>query len=385
MSTVTISPNMNLTVPTVGQELAPTWAQDLNNSLSIIDAHNHASGSGVQINPDGININADLTWNTVNNATDIRSVRFSPQSSALSGASDLGCLYEAGVDLYYNDGAGNQIRITQSGSVTGAAGTITGLPSGTASAAYASSSGTFVFHQATSTAANMDVASVAIRYPGSYPTPSGNYIQLQAPTSLSTGYALTLMPTLPVSNNTFMTVSTAGQIATSVNVDNSTIDLAVSGGNLLLEVAAGGITATQIANGTITRPKLAALGQQISSSCGTFASSSTSFVAVTNLNVTITTTGRPVFIGLQGMNPADLSNQSLYSLVGPSDLKLVRGGTDVVVYKMDESSSILSTPPSVLLIDTPGAGTYTYTVYVKVDGGGGTLIFQNYVLVAYEL
>ena len=156
---VIISPNMSLPVPVVSQEPGPQWAADINASLSILDGHNHSPGSGVQITPAGLNINTDLPINS-NNLTLARSVRFSPQLSPLSLGSDIGCLYESGVDLYYNDGAGNQVRITQSGAVTGATGTITGLPSGTASASY--SAGTFTFQSATSTPANLAVGPISI-------------------------------------------------------------------------------------------------------------------------------------------------------------------------------------------------------------------------------
>jgi hypothetical protein len=157
MSNTVTSPNMGLPIPVVSTDPGPDWAQNINAALSILDGHNHSAGSGVLITPAGIFINADLLFNS-NNATLLRSVRFSPQNSTLSASSDIGCLYEVGPDLYYNDGLGNQIRITQSGSVTGSTGTITGLPSGTASASY--SAGTFTFQSATAVAANIAAAAV---------------------------------------------------------------------------------------------------------------------------------------------------------------------------------------------------------------------------------
>ena len=237
--------NLPSPVPTVAP--GPDWATDNYNCMGLIDAHTHSPGFGVPINPSGININADLTFNNANNAINLRSVRFTSQASpiAASGA-DLGCIYESGADLYYNDGNGNQVRITSGGSVAGSAGTITGLPSGTASAAYQSGSGTFVFQQATSTAANLDVGSIAIRYPGSYPTPSGNYIQIQAPTALATGFAFTLPAALPGSSGSFLVSDTSGNVS-YLTVDNST--LALSGSTV--QVKAGGITATQIGAGAI--------------------------------------------------------------------------------------------------------------------------------------
>lgn len=216
MSTVTTA-NMGLILPVPTSELGPAWALELNNALganpliSGIDGHDHTPGKGLQITPAGLNINTDLTLNQ-KNLTTIRSLRLYSNLAPITASSpDLLCLYGSGNDLYFNDGAGNQIRITNSGSVSGSAGTITGLPSGTASAAYQSVPGTFQFLQATSTAANIDVGTVIVRYPGSYPTPSGNYIALEAPSSLASGYALTL-PGLPAQTNV-MTLSSAGLIA----------------------------------------------------------------------------------------------------------------------------------------------------------------------------
>ena len=63
---------MSLPVPAVGNESGPQYAFDLNGCFAIIDGHNHSPGSGVQINPSGILINADLPFGN-NNATSLRS------------------------------------------------------------------------------------------------------------------------------------------------------------------------------------------------------------------------------------------------------------------------------------------------------------------------
>jgi len=115
-----LTPEMSLTVPVPGSEPGPNWAYDLNSSLTVIDTHTHSAGSGVQITPSGININTDLTFNSLNNAISLRSVRFTAQGSPLSQVYDLGCLYVSGIDLYYNDENGNQIRLTNAGAVNAA-------------------------------------------------------------------------------------------------------------------------------------------------------------------------------------------------------------------------------------------------------------------------
>lgn len=396
MSNFILTPNMNLPNPVPGVDPGPDYADNQVSCFNILDGHNHAPGSGVLINSDGLNINADLTFNS-NNAVSLRSVRFSPQPSAISGASDLGCLYEAGVDLYYNDGVGNQIRITQGGNVAGSSGTITGLPSGTASAAYVSGTGTFVFQQATSTGANLDVASVAIRYPGSYPTPSGNYIQIQAPTSLASGYSITL-PALPGSTLPLL-LSSAGIMSTSQIGTAQIANVAVTAAKIALAT----ITNAQIATGTIiqssmeirsTGTTVGAGGVAVSASSSNFSTNNTSPTPVTNLSVTITTLGNPVkilLIGDGGVNP------SLVGLESHSD-KTFNGyfysGVTQISNQVFETTSAgvtpngtaVNGPPSAFQhMDFPSAGTYTYTFQIAT--GDASFAAQCFYakLVAYEI
>ena len=196
---------MGLPIPTVSGDPGPDWAQNVDACLTVIDGHNHSPGSGVQINPSGLNINSDLTFNS-NNATALRSVRFTPQSAPLALPADLGTIYESGVDLYYNDGSGNQVRITQSGSVTGSAGTITGLPSGTASASY--SGGTFTFQKATSTPAHMSFGGIVIGQEIS----GGFGVTVQTSASEASNYSLTLPTALPAATS-YLQSDNAGNLS----------------------------------------------------------------------------------------------------------------------------------------------------------------------------
>lgn len=245
MAFETISPNMNLPVPGVSLTDGPQWATDVNSCLTIIDGHTHASGSGVQVTPDGLNINADLSLN-INNLINGRSVRFKPQGSPLSGAADLGCLYESGVDLYFNDGSGNQVRITQAGGVAGSPGSIANLAS-PASATYVGGNGSFVWQQSANTSADMDFGSAIMRND----TANSKAVTLSPAASLGTNYSLTL-PLLPLAQQ-FMTLDSSGNMAAPWAVDNSTLEIASS---TTLQVKDQGITAAKIANGTITRTQI---------------------------------------------------------------------------------------------------------------------------------
>lgn len=216
MSFESISPNMSLILPGVGQTIGPTWATDLNNSLTIIDQHNHTAGYGVPVPSSGLNINADLTMAN-NNLIGIKSLRMTPQS-ILAGGSDLDCLFVNGVDLYYNDGVGNHVRITQSGGVAGSPGSIANLTS-PASATYVAGTQTFVWQSDANTPANMDNASVILR------NLSANSfgLTLSPPAAMGANYSLTL-PTLP-SSQKIMTLDNSGNISAPYTVDNVTINI----------------------------------------------------------------------------------------------------------------------------------------------------------------
>lgn len=187
------SPSMNLPIPQVGNEAGPQYATDINNCLTLVDQHNHSTGYGTQINPNGLNINADLPMN-VNNLVTTRTVRFTPQTAVLTDVVDVGCLYEVTNDLYFNDGLGNHVRITQAGAVAGTPGSIANLTS-PASATYVSLTKTIVFQSNALTAANLDTGFIILRTPAA----SSPGLTLQAPAAIASDYTVSL-PILPASN-----------------------------------------------------------------------------------------------------------------------------------------------------------------------------------------
>lgn len=348
---------MQLPNPVPGVDPGPDYANNLTNSLNIVDRHNHSPGNGVLINPSGLNINADLPFGS-NNAILLRSVRFAPQPSPLAAGTDLGCLYVSGVDLYYNDVNGNQIKITASGTVNA---TSSGIVSGSASAAF--SGGVLVVKSSVTSGANVLLQSVQLTNSGNLT----NILTLQAPT-LSGSSSLTL-PVVPASTK-IMRLDASGNISATLDVDNTTIDVAAN----LLEVKDGGIT----------NPKLAPLGQQVSGSV-TFSTTSASSTPVTGLTVTITTTGRPVIMGL-------FSNGASSALVGI-------GGTAGTLYSaqvlftggllsnnqmtLAAGTAIPASSFTALALTIP-ANTYTFSVQASVTAGG-TIGFTNVSLYAYEL
>lgn len=365
------TPYMSLPVASVASTQSPDWAYDINASFSIVDQHNHSTGQGQQVQPNGLNINSDLTFQS-NNAYALRSARFTSQSAVLGLSTDVGCLYVVGNELYYNDyTGGHNVQITTNGSVNSGAGSITGLPSGTASASYAS--GTFVWQSATNTAANMDGQSFIFRNSSA----SSKGLTLQAPAAMAANYSLTL-PSLPAAQS-FLTCDVSGNIAGYANI-------------------AAGITGSNIAAATVTKANQVAVGQQISSSCGAFTTASSSLTDVTNLTVTITTSGRPVMLmlnavaGVASAGSMNVRNSSTGTAVtANATVAFLRAGTVInqQVWGGVASSTVSpynTTVPSssFLYLDTPAAGTYTYKVQAKILVGT-TLEIDNTTLVAYEL
>lgn len=233
------SANMNMPIPGVSLTSGPTWASDLNASLTILDNHDHSPGNGVKVTPAGIDISTDLAFGS-NNALAMRSSRYTPQSSPLALAADLDCTYVSGVDLWYNDGLGNQIQITAGGGVAGTPGSISNLTP-PASASYVAGSSTFVWQSDVNTPANMDFASAILRNL----SVSSFGLTLGPPLAMGADYSITL-PLLPVSQS-FITIDNTGSMGASVST---------SGGITGSMIAAATITGSNVAPATIAASNL---------------------------------------------------------------------------------------------------------------------------------
>lgn len=357
-SDTTLTPNMSLVVPTVGVDPGPDWANNINASLGILDQHNHAPGSGVQITPSGLNINANLPMNS-NNLTTVKTVNFQALSNTLAGtAPNLGCIYVAGNELIYNDEAGNVVPITKTGSVNAGSGSITGLPSGTASASYSSGSETFVWQSATSTPANLDAGSVIFRNISS----GSDGVTVSAPSALGSNYGL-VWPQIP-SQTSYVTLDTSGNFSTQPVGPSRSIGASVGVGGV-----AGSL------------------------SSGSFSTVSATPVAVTNVTITITTSGRPVKLDMISDGTGGSSNPGIFKMFngGASSIMTVflyRAGSQILCTEMfgaGNGTSFIELPCSAFgFMDFPSAGTYTYALYIQTDGVTTGLI-ENSRLIAYEI
>lgn len=154
------------------------------------------------------------------------------------------------------------------------------------------------------------------------------------------------------------------------------------------------VVTNSIVNGAVTHAKQGALGQQVSSSSNGFFTANSSYTDVTNLTVTITTFGRPVFLGLisDGSSNGSLIGCDINSgtacvargnfvraastEIGDFGFEVAPASSGNVIYYMG------SFPWTV---DTVAAGTYTYKVQVKVIGSTSHVDVWYMKLVAFEL
>jgi hypothetical protein len=158
------------------------------------------------------------------------------------------------------------------------------------------------------------------------------------------------------------------------------------------------VTTGKLANNAVTQAKRAALGQQLSDSCGTFYTSSTSLTDITNLSVSLTTTGRPVYLALipDGTSSNcffDISfDDTYFNNSNSATIAFLRGSTVVGRSLMLGGGTTTPTgqtfqltyPGGICVIDVPSAGTYTYKAQLA-SGFGDSVGIVRMKLIAFEL
>jgi hypothetical protein len=146
------------------------------------------------------------------------------------------------------------------------------------------------------------------------------------------------------------------------------------------------VNTNEIVNNAVTNAKRGlTVGQQISSSCGNFSTSSDSFVDVTNLSVSITTLGRPVMVFLQPVADSNIYTPNDGSV--NAKIRITRDGVEISQFTITGySASYAFYTPSMLTMDVVAAGSYNYKLQAIVENLTNKSVYiNNYKLVAYEL
>lgn len=156
--------------------------------------------------------------------------------------------------------------------------------------------------------------------------------------------------------------------------------------------ADNGVLAAQIKTSTITTNKLSTMGQQLSSSSGSYSATTSTATDITNLSISITTTGRPVALMLVSDGTGSVAN--LDQAGGSNDtfdILFLRDATTLVSFRVNGGGGIsqggMAVPPgSFFFIDNkPSAATYTYKVQGNTNAAATALTVNNVKLLVWEL
>jgi hypothetical protein len=175
-------------------------------------------------------------------------------------------------------------------------------------------------------------------------------------------------------------ISTVGEIKLTTGASADESALSDSDGDISLDK----IGTNNLSDGSITQVKLAALNYQLSSSCGTFSATNQADMDITNLSVSITTTGRPILIGLMSDGSSDGSHDysCQRSMSGyHSKIAFKRGSTVIAPYGIEHYGAVASS--QFYMIDAPAAGSYTYKAVAMCPEG--TIILEYAKLYVLEL
>ena len=202
---MTTTNNMGITLPQPGATSGPQWASDLNNAISVVDAHDHSSGKGVKVTPAGFSFTSDMPCGgfklTDLGAAVLRSLSVSPTVA--------GSLHVKNGDLYHVSSNGTAVQITSgTGLNLSSTGTIGGDYGGsgiTASATYSNALKTFSWLQNSGITAKMFCADVLLTHPSA----SQNSVTLRAQSG-SAAYEFAFPLLAPVVNDSILCVNTSG-------------------------------------------------------------------------------------------------------------------------------------------------------------------------------
>jgi hypothetical protein len=366
------TPNMGLTVPTTTVTPGPDYANDVNADLNILDAHDHTPTNGAPVPTAGLNINANLPMNGFA-LTSLLYGGFSSQGSPLTGTNRV---YFSGGNMYVNDGSGNQIQMTAAGSINvSSVGGFSGDYSTTAgvTASYTNATKIFEFFQtalkdAKIKAGDYQLTDISLN--------SGNAVTLKAPASLASNYTVT-MPTAVPGSTLPVQMDNGGALSTPSTAPSNYVPTAA------------------IQDAAVTQAKLASKTVSVSSSSGSYTTTSGTFADVTNLTVTATTTGRPVVIFLQSAASSfgsfDVTETSA-SFPCTGQAQILRDTSNQVAgFQFGQFSAtgtgIQKVPAGYMAVDSgASAGSHTWKVQARVAAGTtGTVGVSFVVLAVYEL
>ena len=107
---------MDLILPTPSITIGPTWASNINTALELVDSHDHSTGKGAKVKPNGLDINANLDVQT-NQILNAAAAQLYDQSVTLTGPTNTFKIHSVLGNLYFTNSAGTAVQITSAGAI----------------------------------------------------------------------------------------------------------------------------------------------------------------------------------------------------------------------------------------------------------------------------
>lgn len=207
-----ILPNIGLELPVRGAPGSGLWADTVDADLALLDEHDHTSGKGLRIVSSALNINADVTFNSLWAPTSLHRVSFA-SIAALSSNNKSLFVSSADNELYWRSNAGNNVKLT-SGSALNVAAFAGGIGGDYVSAAaelnFDNSSPRYTLRAGGGTTwARMASGEVRIFETSSTDTV---YCGIAAPAGLGASYTMTLPAALPAAQET-LSINSSGTVS----------------------------------------------------------------------------------------------------------------------------------------------------------------------------
>ena len=362
---------MGLTTSSVGVTAGPTWATNEQTNLTTLDNHDHTSGKGVQLGPSSLNINADLEFNQ-NSASELKNVIF---DSSVTAASTNYSLYQSSGNVYWRNGSGTAVQITDGSAVNTSGGSISGM-SANAQVLFSSNAYVFKFDSTLSDPGIAKLGCAAITMYKYDASGSAANVTLKFLGSGTTGVL-----TVPDETGTLLSTATsfAGTISVATSASNASITLSPHGTGHVV-AGNGGATGKITSNG--------AYDLILDTNSGTNSSS----IAITdnsNGNISLIPNGTGEIVIGSGSSAGKITSSGAHDLVldtnaGSSsssititdaangNIALNTNGTgEVVVGSGSASGKITSSGTYDLVLDT-NAGTNSGTITIT-DGANGDI------------
>lgn len=283
---------MGLQTSTPGVTNDLTAATNIETNWPLLDVHDHSSGKGAQVPTSGLNINANLTFGGYK-AYNLLAAQFSNQSSSLTTATNKPCVYVLNGELRFIDNSGNDVLLTNSGSVAGTSGSISGLTAPVA-AGFASNTFSWQANSGTGLYAKMSNADINL-----YEASAGvtNSIAIKSYPSLAASYSIILPSAVPASTS-YLSMANTGQLATA-SADSIGSAMTSTGANAIANSRTRAVATTAATGGVAIGP-----------STTTLSNATTSYIDITCANTgfapgAVNTGTDTITASLHGMSTGD--------------------------------------------------------------------------------